>query len=308
MTSSDVLDTALALQLQQACEVLLGDLERFRARAAHACAPPQGHALRRPQPRRPRRAHGVRAQAGAVVCRGRAQHRAAQARQGGGEGREDLRGDRHLRPRRPRRRGGGLPPARSRARSDLDPGRPARPPRGAVRRPRHHRRLAREGRGGDPLAPAHRDPGGRGAVRGGPEGLERHAAQAQPGRQRERERARAAGPDQCPGGARERRAVARAGHQPLLGRARHPAGLDHPRGLHAPPDDRDHRRAAGVSGADEGEHGAELRPHVLPARAAQARGQGPAAPAGLRDRPEERHARLARARPTSTRCWPPIRR
>ena len=31
MTSSDVLDTALALQLRQACEVLLGDLERFRA-------------------------------------------------------------------------------------------------------------------------------------------------------------------------------------------------------------------------------------------------------------------------------------
>jgi adenylosuccinate lyase len=31
MTSSDVLDTALALQLQVACEVLLGDLERFRS-------------------------------------------------------------------------------------------------------------------------------------------------------------------------------------------------------------------------------------------------------------------------------------
>jgi len=30
MTSSDVLDTALALQLQLACEVLLGDLDRFR--------------------------------------------------------------------------------------------------------------------------------------------------------------------------------------------------------------------------------------------------------------------------------------
>jgi adenylosuccinate lyase len=30
MTSSDVLDTALALQLQQACELLLGGLERFR--------------------------------------------------------------------------------------------------------------------------------------------------------------------------------------------------------------------------------------------------------------------------------------
>jgi adenylosuccinate lyase len=30
MTSSDVLDTALALTLQKACEILLGDLERFR--------------------------------------------------------------------------------------------------------------------------------------------------------------------------------------------------------------------------------------------------------------------------------------
>jgi adenylosuccinate lyase len=37
LTSSDVLDTALALQLQQACEVLLGDLERFR-RALRALA------------------------------------------------------------------------------------------------------------------------------------------------------------------------------------------------------------------------------------------------------------------------------
>jgi adenylosuccinate lyase len=37
MTSSDVLDTALALQLQQACEVLLEDLERFR-RALRALA------------------------------------------------------------------------------------------------------------------------------------------------------------------------------------------------------------------------------------------------------------------------------
>jgi adenylosuccinate lyase len=37
MTSSDVLDTALALQLQQACDVLLADLERFR-RALRALA------------------------------------------------------------------------------------------------------------------------------------------------------------------------------------------------------------------------------------------------------------------------------
>jgi adenylosuccinate lyase len=37
MTSSDILDTALALQLQQACDVLLADLERFR-RALRALA------------------------------------------------------------------------------------------------------------------------------------------------------------------------------------------------------------------------------------------------------------------------------
>ncbi len=37
MTSSDVLDTALALQLRQACDVLLADLERFR-RALRALA------------------------------------------------------------------------------------------------------------------------------------------------------------------------------------------------------------------------------------------------------------------------------
>jgi adenylosuccinate lyase len=44
MTSSDVLDTALALQLQQACEILLADLERFRA-ALRALALAHRHTL-----------------------------------------------------------------------------------------------------------------------------------------------------------------------------------------------------------------------------------------------------------------------
>ena len=44
MTSSDVLDTALALQLQQACEILLAGLERFRA-AVRALALTHRHTL-----------------------------------------------------------------------------------------------------------------------------------------------------------------------------------------------------------------------------------------------------------------------
>jgi adenylosuccinate lyase len=44
MTSSDVLDTALALQLQQACELLVEDLERFR-RALRALALRHQHTL-----------------------------------------------------------------------------------------------------------------------------------------------------------------------------------------------------------------------------------------------------------------------
>jgi adenylosuccinate lyase len=44
MTSSDVLDTALALQLQQACEILLADLERFRG-AVRALALAHRHTL-----------------------------------------------------------------------------------------------------------------------------------------------------------------------------------------------------------------------------------------------------------------------
>ena len=44
MTSSDVLDTALALQLQQACEILLAGLERFRA-AVRALALAHRHTL-----------------------------------------------------------------------------------------------------------------------------------------------------------------------------------------------------------------------------------------------------------------------
>ena len=84
------------------------------------------------------------------------------------------------RPRGAGDRGGGLPRPRARHRAGLDPDRPARPPRRALRGPGHRGRLAREDRAGGPGAAAHRGAGGAGAVRRGAEGLERDAAQAQP--------------------------------------------------------------------------------------------------------------------------------
>ena len=83
LTSSDVIDTAQALQMREACDVLLKDLDdagrgdpRPRLRAPT-------HADDRPDPRRPRRADDLRAQTGAVVRRGRPRHRADAPRAGG---------------------------------------------------------------------------------------------------------------------------------------------------------------------------------------------------------------------------------
>ena len=73
----------------------------------------------------------------------------------------------------------------------LDPGRPARPPRGAAAGDRARGRRARALRDRDPPPPAHRGARGRGAVPRRPEGLERDAAQAQPDHHRAHHRARA---------------------------------------------------------------------------------------------------------------------
>ena len=79
LTSSDVLDTALALQLRAAGEILV----RRRRRARRARWPPRArarrHALRRPHPRRPRRADDVRRQARRLRLRGAPQRAAAGA-------------------------------------------------------------------------------------------------------------------------------------------------------------------------------------------------------------------------------------
>ena len=76
LTSSDVIDTAQALQMREACDVILADLDGAGRRdpRSRARAPPD--ADDRPHPRRARRADDVRPEAGALVRRGRPRHRA----------------------------------------------------------------------------------------------------------------------------------------------------------------------------------------------------------------------------------------
>ena len=103
LTSSDVVDTAQALQMREACGLIVkgiaGLMEAVR-RARRGASP---DADDRPHPRRARRADDVRPQAGAVVrgAAARSRSRAAGARRR--VGREDLGRRRHVRAPRSRR-------------------------------------------------------------------------------------------------------------------------------------------------------------------------------------------------------------
>ena len=129
MTSSDVLDTCLAVQLKQAADLLLADLDALlaalkRRAFEHKYTPTIG------------RSHGIHAEpttfglklAGhyAEFARDRD---AARRRARGDRDLRDFRRGRHLRQHRPGGRGLCRQEARPRARADLDPGHPARPPR-----------------------------------------------------------------------------------------------------------------------------------------------------------------------------------
>ena len=97
MTSSDVLDTCLSVQLTQAADLLLADLDAvlaaLKARAfEHKYTPDD-----RPQPRHPRRTDDVRAEAGRPLRRVRPQPRATGGGARRGRGGGDQRPGRHLR-------------------------------------------------------------------------------------------------------------------------------------------------------------------------------------------------------------------
>ena len=149
--------------------------------------------------------------------------------------RQDFGRRRHLRASAAVDRGRRLPAAGAAAGPGVVAGDSARSPRGAHERARHHRRVAREVRARDSRVAEDGDRRGRGAVREGPEGLVRDAAQAQPDRLRADLRPGAAAAGERDGGDGEHRALARARHLALVGRARDPARQVHRPRSHAAP-------------------------------------------------------------------------
>ncbi len=112
LTSSDVLDTALGLQLQQAGVILVAGRPGLPRRAGTARARARRHDLRRPHAWHPGRAHHLRREARRVRVRGRAQPPPASGRGQAGVGGRAVRGGRDVRGERAGARGGGAGPAR----------------------------------------------------------------------------------------------------------------------------------------------------------------------------------------------------
>ncbi|EAU69215.1 hypothetical protein STIAU_6193 [Stigmatella aurantiaca DW4/3-1] len=170
----------------------------------------------------------------------------------------------------------------------LQPDRAARPSRGVLRGAGPAGRQHREVRGGDPPPSAHGSARGGGGLHPGAEGLQRHAAQAQPHPVGEPVRVGAA-----PAGLRGERAgrrgaVARAGHLPLVRGAGDRAGRHHRDGLHAPPLRGADGEPARLSRADAEEPGAAGRRGELTAHLAGVGAQGDGPAGGLRHRPAQR--------------------
>ena len=134
LTSSDVVDTALALQLRDAGELLLAGLDRAeRGRAgAGRGAPP--HADHRPHARRARRADHLRPEAAGLGDGAAPRPRPAGRRLRGRARRQAVRRRRHLRQLRSPRRGVRPVGARAGSRGRRHAGDPARPPRRAALR------------------------------------------------------------------------------------------------------------------------------------------------------------------------------
>ncbi len=194
-----------------------GGAEEARLRA-------QDDADHRPLPRHPCRAGDVRAQARLCLCGIFPRPRAPRRRPQGSRDLRDFGRGRHLcadRParRRTRRQGDGAG-----ARANLDASHPARPPRDVFCDARRDRLLRRAAGDRNPPSAAHRGAGSRGILLRGPEGLVGDAAQAQPGAVGKSHRPVAHGARLCDAGDGKRRALARARHLALFGRAHDRAG------------------------------------------------------------------------------------
>ena len=133
MTSSDVLDTCLAVQLTQAADLLLADIDRLLAALERRAFETQGSRLTIG------RSHGIHAEPTTFGLKlaGFYAEFAARPRpaDGGARGDRDLRHlrrGRHLRQHRSPRRSACRGKARPRRRAGVDPGHPARPPRACI--------------------------------------------------------------------------------------------------------------------------------------------------------------------------------
>ena len=133
MTSSDVLDTCLAVQLARAADMLIADVDALLAALKRRAFEHKNTADHRPQPRHPCRADHVRAEARRLLCRVLRAPAAAGTRRA-----------KRSRPAPSRARSAPSPmstrgskayvaeKARAYGRADLDPGDSARPPRDVI--------------------------------------------------------------------------------------------------------------------------------------------------------------------------------
>ena len=179
--------------MREACDLILKDIDGAGGGRARARRRAPAHADDRPHPRRARRADDVRPEAGAVVRR--AQTRRASACSAPGRSSRSARSRARSAPSRisiRRSKPSVCRAPRPGAGAGLVAGDSARPSRRADDRARDHGRVAREVRAGNPRSAEDRNRRSRGAVRQGPEGLVRHAAQAQSDRLRADRRPRAA--------------------------------------------------------------------------------------------------------------------
>ena len=312
LTSSDVLDTALALQLRPRGR----DRGRRRARARRArCATALASTRTRSASAAPTGSTPSPTTFGLKLAgfafEAAPQPAPARARVRAGRGGRASRARWAPTPPRPGLRARVLGPA--------GPGAPSRcPPRWSPR-DRHAEllqaialagRRARAPGHRDPPPPAHRGARGGGAVPRRPEGLDRHAPQAQPDRQPS---ASPAWPGSCAAtrrrGGRERGALARARHLPLVGAERvmlpdatilldymQHLAIRVVRELRVYPE----RMRENL----ELTHGALFSQRV----AAGAGGVGHGARRRLPDRPGDRPARVGRAHARCATCWPPTSR
>ena len=186
LTSSDVLDTALGVQLRKAGDILLAGAREYRDALIEQARAQVDTRLRRAHPRRARRADDLRHQARGLRLRGRPQSasgwsaRSTRSRVGavsGAVGTYSATSPDFER-RVLARLGLEAEPVSTQVVA-------ARPPRRAAAGDRAGRRRPGALRHRVPPPAAHRGPRGRGAVpRRRAEGLERDAAQAQPDRRR----------------------------------------------------------------------------------------------------------------------------